>query len=229
MTSPVETEIKSHKDKKSIQIFIRILIFFIPIAIILTIALAWWKYPEPYEFFQEFVSNLGGNYSEHHYDNQISMLFMIIGFGTISLISLTVSIIYFIKKELKYHISKGVFGLFLTIGAAGIAIPHDQPNLSLVHGISAFTFILGFTIFNFIAQVMRFILRRRRIKHRRVGLIMDFIVSAFVIAALLLFLLFYVLERVASGSVPVYLAELGQKIVLIVDCTAAFFLDIRDM
>ncbi|MBN1329476.1 MAG: hypothetical protein JXA54_08380 [Candidatus Heimdallarchaeota archaeon] len=229
MSSHVVSNIESSKDNRLVQQFIRILIFFIPIIITLTIGIAWWQYPEKYEFFQEFVSYLGGIKSQLGFDNQISSLIMIIGFVSISIISLTIAIIYFLKSNLKYNISKAVFALFLTIGAAGIAIPHDQPNLHIVHGIGAFMFILGFTIFNFIAQVLRFIKRKKRINYRKAGLIMDFTVSLVVIFALVLFILFYILERVASGSVPSYLAELSQKIVLMVDCIAVFFLDNRDM
>ncbi|MHA1213354.1 MAG: hypothetical protein ACTSSH_12965, partial [Candidatus Heimdallarchaeota archaeon] len=131
-------------DKKATRLFLRILIIFIAIIMVTTIGLAWTQYPEKYEFFREFVSNLGGNYSEHGFDNQISKLIMIIGFSTVALVTLGIAITYFIKKVLRFNISKGVFSLFLTIGAVGIAIPKDQPGWELVHGIGAFLFIFGF-------------------------------------------------------------------------------------
>ncbi|MCK5158453.1 MAG: hypothetical protein KAR08_04820, partial [Candidatus Heimdallarchaeota archaeon] len=58
---------------------------------------------------------------------------------------------------------------------------------------------------------------------------MDIVMTGMVFGVFLIFILFYVLERVASGDVPVYLAELGQKLLLIIDFTAVFFLDKADM
>ena len=210
------------------QKFIMGLIFLMPVIMVVTLAFAWWQYPEPYEFFQEFISNLGGRLSDEGFNNSISSLIMIIGFTTVSLITLAIAIVYFVKrKDLKYWYVKGPFALLLTIGAAGIAIPKDQPSVHILHGIGAFLFILGFAMFNFAAQLLRFRKTWPKPKEAPFGFARDATMTILVFVAMILFLLFYLLELVAN--VPEFLAELGQKIVLIVDLIAVYFIDIEDL
>ena len=220
-------EVNNNNDKEYIRKFIRGLIFTLPIMIIVIIAFAWWQYPEPYEFFQEFVSNLGGRISENGHTNDVSSWIMVVGFSAIALIALVIAILYFIFRNLKYWYVKAPFSLFLTFGALGIAIPKDHPTLHLVHGIGAFVFILGFAMFNFSAQLLRFRRYWPKPDKMPLGFYRDTTMTILVFAAMMIFLLFYLLERVAT--VPEFLAELGQKIVLIVDCIAVYFLDNEDV
>ena len=83
---------------------IRILYWFFASSMLLTVAYAWIWYPEPYEFFQEFISNLGARVSEHEtLPNDISSLIVSIGFGICALISLVIAIVYLFKPTLKFN------------------------------------------------------------------------------------------------------------------------------
>ncbi|MCK5047701.1 MAG: hypothetical protein KAS22_14035, partial [Candidatus Heimdallarchaeota archaeon] len=153
-----------------------------------------------------------------------------VGFSIVGLNTLVVAIIYFIFPTLDFNIAKGFFNILLTIGAVGIAIPGINATLHIIHGTGAFVFILGFTFFNFYAQIFRFVTKHRPKRPKRTwDFYMDIVMTGMVFGVFLIFILFYVLERVASGDVPVYLAELGQKLLLIIDFTAVFFLDKADM
>jgi hypothetical protein len=212
------------------QILLRILVWMLPIILWVMIGFAIWQYPEEYEFFGETISALGGIQSQLDYPNSNAMLIMIIGFIICSFLTLTISIIYFIRSDLDSHIIKACLSLILTIGALGIAIPHDQEGFWILHGIGAFIFISAFGIFNFIAQVFRFI-RRHRPKpiHRTLDWYLDFIMVCLVLLVILLYFLIGGLETFAHIQIPEIPGPLGQKLVLIVGSIATYFLDIDDM
>ena len=54
---------------QKIQTVLRLLVWSISIVLILTIGLAWWQYPEDYNFFQDTISTLGGTTSLSELDN----------------------------------------------------------------------------------------------------------------------------------------------------------------
>ncbi|MCK5299447.1 MAG: hypothetical protein KAJ76_11100 [Candidatus Heimdallarchaeota archaeon] len=227
MTSDYEVLMTAKREK--LQKLLRILIWLMPIIITITIGLCWILYNGQYKFFQHFISALGAWQSGA---NVTSSVIFGIGFVLCGLDTLAIAIIYFLSPALRFKKAKGAFSLLLTIGAAGIAIPTDHPiqALSIIHGIGAFVFILGFTFFNFYAQIFRFVTKHRPKRPKRTwDFYMDIVMTGMVFGVFLIFILFYVLERVASGDVPVYLAELGQKLLLIIDFTAVFFLDKADM
>lgn len=212
-----------------LQKLLRILIWLIPVIVTITIGLCWVFYNGQYKFFRNFISALGGWQSGA---NATSSIIFGIGFVLCALDTLAIAIIYFVFPALRFNKAKGAFSLLLTIGAAGIAIPGDHPiqALSIIHGAGAFVFILGFTFFNFYAQIFRFVTKHRPKRPQRTrDFYADVVMTGLVFGAFLIFILFYVLERVASGNVPVYLAELGQKLLLIIDFTAVYFLDVDDM
>ncbi|MBK5112097.1 MAG: hypothetical protein KGD59_04290 [Candidatus Heimdallarchaeota archaeon] len=216
--------------REKLQKLLRILIWLVPVIVTITIGLCWAFYQERYDFFQEFISALGGRLSQEGHDNTTSSIIFTVGFAICGLDTLAIAIIYFLFPALRFNVAKGAFSLLLTIGAVGIAIPGINPTLHIIHGIGAFVFILGFTFFNFYAQIYRFVTKHRPKRPKRTwGFYADLVMTGLVFGAFLVFILFYVLERVASGNVPVYLAELGQKLLLIIDFTAVFFLDRVDM
>ena len=98
-------------DRLKFQIILRILFWFMALVIILTIAIAWWQYPEPYEFLQETVSALGGELSDTGLANSTSSMIMMIGFGVGGVIALAISIIYFVKFRLRYNIIKAILNV----------------------------------------------------------------------------------------------------------------------
>ncbi len=143
------------------QKIIRILVWLMPVAILVTITTAWIFYPEPYEIFYESISALGGIYSEHGLMNAKGSLVMNIGFGITAALGITISIIYFIRTDLDAHILKACLTLIVGLGAIGIALPHDKSGLIFYHFMGAFTFITAFGVYNFIAQVFRFIRKHK--------------------------------------------------------------------
>jgi hypothetical protein len=228
MTSDYQVLMNAKKVK--LEKLLRILVWLIPVIVTITIALCWIYYPERYDFFQEFISALGSRLSQEGHDNTTSSIIFTVGFSIVGLNTLAIAIIYFIFQMLDFNIAKGAFSILLTIGAVGIAIPGLNSTLHIIHGIGAFVFILGFTFFNFYAQVYRFVTKHRPKRPQRTwGFYADIVMTGLVFGAFLIFILFYVLERVASGNVPIYLAELGQKLLLIIDFTAVYFLDVDDM
>jgi hypothetical protein len=228
MTSDYEVLMAAKRVK--LQKLLRILIWLIPVFVTITIGLCWVFYPERYDFFQEFISALGGRLSQEGHVNTTSSIIFTVGFVICGLDTLAIAIIYFLFPMLRFNIAKGAFSLLLTIGAVGIAIPGINSTLKIIHGTGAFVFILGFTFFNFYAQIYRFVIKHRPKRPQRTwDFYADLVMTGLVFGAFLIFILFYVLERVASGNVPDYLAELGQKLLLIIDFTAVYFLDVEDM
>lgn len=219
-------KLSTHK----LQILLRILVWTLPIILWVMIGFAIWQYPENYEFFGENISNLGGIQSQMDFPNPIAMRIMIIGFILCSFLTLIISIIYFSRSDLDSHIIKACLSLVLVIGALGIAIPHDQEEFWILHGLGAFIFISAFGIFNFIAQVFRFI-RKHRPKpiHRTLDWYLDFSMVCLVLLVILFYFFIGALESFAHIQIPEIPGALGQKLVLIVGSIATYFLDIDDM
>jgi len=213
---------------RRVQRILRLLMILMAPIIILTIALSWWQYPETYEFFQEYISALGCMKSELGYDNHISMIIFITGFVSIAFLTLIIAIIYIVKKDLlKYATRKSIYAFFLAFGASMVAVPADFQRI--VHGIGAFLFIFGFALFNFALQALRFFRKRKLRLHRyRAGVFFDIFLAIVVFLVMILFLVLYFLQFVHSLD-PYHLPQIGQKIVLIVDCFAIFFIDVNDM
>ena len=211
------------------QKIVRWLIWAIAIVIIVTIGLAWFFYPEPYDFFNEAISNLGGINSETGISNSISSLIMTIGFSLISVISFSIFIDYLVTEELTYRFRKATWTLILSIGAAGIAIPYDHSSLYFLHYIGAFTFVISFGGLDFDCQALRFFRMRKEDKHRgKVHVSFDVVFVFIVFAVVILHILAFILDRVGV-SIPDYSVSLTQKMVLIVNIIAVFLLDVEDM
>lgn len=211
-----------------IQVFLRVLLYFLGVIIIITIALAWWKYPETYEFFQENVSNLGGNLSNLGYDNSTSSLIMMIGFGIIAAITFAISIIYVVSRRLRFNYIKAVLCLALAAGAAGLAVPWDHATLNMFHYIGAALFIITFGAFNFVSQGLRYYRKHKFIPERKnVDFWIDFVFIWIVLIAFVFYFVVFLLEHYVTT--PLIPAPPVQKAVLIVDLIAIALFNINDM
>jgi len=218
------------KIRKS-QITIRLIIWCIVPIVAITLGLAWAFYPESYEFIYEFISNFGRFYSfDLNLDNTTSMFIMSIGFGMIGFVSLIIAIFYFIRPVLKYNNFKGLLYIILFFGAIGIAVPADHPKLNIMHNIGAILFIFGFGMINFVSQLLRFI-RKHDLKSSKKSLdfYLDIVIVAIVFTVMILLGIFYLLNNTFGIITSGITAQLWQKILLIVDFVAIFFLDIDDM
>lgn len=210
---------------------IRILYWFLGSVMLLTVAYAWILYPEPYEFFQEYISNLGARVSEHELlPNGPSTLVMAIGFGICGLISLVVAIIYLFKPKLRFNYWKSLLNFFIFIGAVGVGIPKDQPKIHILHGIGAALFMVAFGILNFVHQRLRFTRRYKPATFERTkDFYMDSVTSVIVFVVLVLFVVFYGLGKLLPNSVLGIFATTYQKIALLVNFFAILILDLEDM
>jgi len=199
---------------------------------VLTIALAWWQYPEPYNFFQETVSSLGGNLSIYGSPNATSSLIFTIGFFLCGIIAFVVALIYLINKQLFWHSGKAILALFIAVGALGTAIPRDHVSLSLLHGLGAAIFIGAFGFFNGVLQLLRYN-QKYHPKQPEAKKTFDFYLDLTMVYVTLIISLLYLIILVLDASFDVELGwmthELAQKIVLIISSLAIFLLDKDDI
>jgi len=198
--------------------------------ILLTIAFAWWQYPETFEFFYEFISQLGGLESEHDLPNLVSSRIMSIGFGLCALIFLVIAIIYLFKPQLEYNYWKSFLNFVMVIGSAGIGTPLDHPTLRLFHGVGAALFLVCFGFLNFVDQYLRF--NRKHVKQtseKNRDYYRDFTMMIIVFVFVTIFVLSYVLRASVEHYLAEYPARISQKLLLIVICIAIYFLDTNDM
>ena len=217
---------------QKIQTILRLLVWSIAVLMILTIALAWWQYPEPYNFFQETVSSLGGNFSISGFDNSTSSMIFSIGILICGVIALIIAIIYFFKKELFFNTGKAIIALFITVGAIGIAIPRDQGQLLIVHGIGAIVFIGSIGIFNGVLQLLRYSHKHRQKKpeeKKTLDFYLDLSMVIITGLSIVFYLIVFVLHLIFNVDLIGQGHALGQKIVLITANIAIFFLDKDDM
>jgi len=217
---------------QKIQTILRLLVWSIAVLMILTIALAWCQYPEPYNFFQYTVSSLGGNFSISGFDNSISSMIFSVGILICGGIALIIAIIYFSKKELFFNTGKAIIALFMVVGAIGIAIPRDQGQLLIYHAFGAIIFIGSIGIFNGVLQLLRYSHKHRSKKPEEkktldfyLDLTMVYLTGLAILFYLIIFILLLVLNEDWTGTIQ----ALAQKIVLITSFVATFFLDKDDM
>jgi membrane protein YdbS with pleckstrin-like domain len=217
-----------------ISIILRLLIWAIAAVIALTIGFAWWQYPEPYNFFQDTVSSLGGNLSISGYDNATSAVILTIGFSLCSIIALSISLLYFFNKQLFWHTGKAIIALLMMIGGIGIAIPRDHPQFSILHGLGAMLFIATFGIFNGVLQLLRYSHKHRsKPKNPAEKKTFDFYLDLSLVYLTLLSSLFYLVIHILAASFHVEVqwmsTAFAQKIVVIIACVAVFVLDLDDI
>jgi len=217
---------------QKIQTILRLLVWSITGVMIFTISLAWWKYPEPYGFFQETISALGGNLSTSGSENSISSMIFTIGISICGVIAFIIAMIYFFKKELFFHTGKAIIALFISVGTIGIAIPRDSEGLILIHAIGAITFIGAFGIFNGVSQLLRYSHKHRPKKPEEkktldfyIDLSLVYLTGLSILSYLIIFILLLVLNDGWTGAAQ----SIAQKIVLITSFVATFFLDKDDM
>ncbi|MHA1829089.1 MAG: hypothetical protein ACTSX6_10645 [Candidatus Heimdallarchaeaceae archaeon] len=212
-----------------IQKILRFLLYLFGAVIFFTIAAAWWRYPETYEFFKEAVSNLGGIQSETGFDNSISSLIMTIGFGIGGLVALAISIIYFVKKDLQFNIGKGILSLAIAAGAACVGMPLDHPQLHQVHYVGAAIFLLAFASFNFLSQLGRYYRKHGFFpEEKSFDFWLDFIIAWIALGAVVLFLIIFLLDHYLSTTLAISV-PLAQKIVLIINFIAILIFNTNDM
>jgi hypothetical protein len=255
MDDVIEARITS-KNKKiiNIQKTMRIIIWsFVPV-MLLTLGLAWAFYPEPWEFVDEFVSNLGNTVGYHtKLDNTVSMFIMTIGFSVIGLCCLAVAILYFVRPGMRYQIiktqdpnirilksergllyavAKGVFYFIMFLGALGIAVPGDIESLFIFHITGASLFLVSFGLVNFIHQSLRFLRKvKAKDEKKKIDFYLDIVMVVLVFAVLLTLGIIYIIYTAKGQTVlhPVLSPYVWQKMVLIINLVAIFFLDIDDM
>ena len=217
---------------QKIQTILRLLVWSITVVLILTITLAWWKYPESYEFFQESISSLGGYLSTTGSVNTISSLIFSIGVILCGVIAFIIAMIYFFKKELFFNTGKAIIALFIAIGTIGIAIPRDHEGMILFHAIGAAVFIGAFGIFNGVSQLLRYS-HKHRPKKPEEKKTLDFYLDLSLVylsgLSILIYLVLFILHTVLNVDWTGTLQVIAQKMVLIISFIATFFLDKDDM
>jgi hypothetical protein len=115
-----------------------------------TIILSWVLLPEPYTFFKDYISYLGGVLSKHEGNNNLaSRITFSAGLFIVALLLILISIQYLKSKSKdKRDISKAIFLIIGAIGAIMTGFPHDGNN-SLIHFMGAFGFVVSLNIFLF--------------------------------------------------------------------------------
>ena len=219
------------KSTTKTQVVINLLYLLIVPVMSVTILLAWWFYPEPYELSREYISALGAYFSEQGLPNTTSSMIMTIGINICGFITLIISMIYFYKTKLQYNNIKSFFNLILTLGALGVAIPQDHPLLRIYHGIGAAVFIIFFGVLNSVTQLLRFDRKHRKPQSiaKQFDYFKDLTMVIIVLLTVVIFAGTYIASRFSSIEVFGIIARISQKVVLVVDCAAIFFLDVDDM
>ncbi|MBN2154836.1 MAG: DUF998 domain-containing protein [Candidatus Lokiarchaeota archaeon] len=206
--------------------------------LLLTIGLCIAFYPEPYQFFKQTISSLGEITSwPSGLPNPISQWIFTIGFSLLGIGTLFMMIGYINVKGFYCPSLKVLFLFVFFFGTVGTAFPSDHPNptFRMYHFIGAALFVTGFGLFNFIAQLLRFI--RKHVpkpadKKLKIDYYIDLIFVILVFVAIVWYLLsglFEMLGIITPWVVLIFNLYVSQKILLIVGCIAAFLLDLDDM
>ncbi|TFG21420.1 MAG: hypothetical protein EU530_00260 [Promethearchaeota archaeon] len=207
------------------------------VILVLTICLCILFYPEPYLFFKQTISSLGHILSTSGYSNKISQWIFTTGFGIIAVGALFMMVAYTNMRGF-YGAGWKVLTLFIFFfGAIGTAFPADHPDATYqtYHIAGAALFVIGFGLFNFVSQLLRFIRKhtpipKRGVRKRDFYLDMTFVILVFI--CVLWYVLSGLLIDLLGFSDPwfgPFNTEVSQKILLFVGCVAAFLLDLDDM
>jgi len=208
----------------------RWMVWSIMILVVITIGLAWvfYSFREPYNFFKETISMLGGTQTEMGYNNFPSFAIFTIGFMLVSVLSLVTSILYLANSEdFEYGILKGLLILVIAIGTFGTAIMHDL--LKIVHGIGAFLFVTGFGVTNFVWQLLRYVRKLEEPpQSRRWDFYLDAVFVWILLASILVYFVFTAMYYLTGILTFTYVAT-SQKVLLICIIIATVLLDPEDM
>ncbi len=208
----------------------RWMIWTIAFIMVLTIGLAWvfYSFREPYNFFQETISMLGGLHTDEGHPNFPSFAIFTIGFLLISVLCLVTGIIYLSNSsDFQYSALKGILLLIISIGTFGTAIMHDF--LKIVHGIGAFMFVTGFGFVDFTWQLMRYARKLSQPpKTRRWDFYLDAIMVWVLLVAILIYFVFTALFYFSNLLTFTYVAT-SQKVLLFAIIIATVLLDKDDM
>ncbi|MBK5114860.1 MAG: hypothetical protein KGD59_00265 [Candidatus Heimdallarchaeota archaeon] len=204
-------------------------LLFCPI-LVLTVGLAIYFLPEPYRFFQDYLSELGAQLSvDNLFDNQISSVIFSVGFGLCALISIIISILY-VASDFRYKYLKGSLNLIIAFGASLVAIPQDKGNLLVLHTIGAALFVAAFGILNFTDQLLRFVRKRQEIpEEKKFDYYLDTTIVVVVFVVIFLLIIFFIPSEITKNPTLILLSIIFQKLVLIVDCLALLVLDLDDI
>jgi len=215
---------------EKIQKIMRYLYWSIIPILLVTIGLAIAFYPEPYKFFQEFLSDLGGvNSIKNSFVNKTSSIIFSIGFSLCAAIGATLAILYFIK-DLRYKYLKGILCIFITIGAALTCVPHDLGNTLILHTVGACIFIGAFGILNFVLQMLRFIQKHQKVpEKRKIDFYSDLSIVVLVFIVVLTLVTVFIPFAINENPTFELLSIIFQKLVIIVDCLALIVLDLDDI
>ncbi|MHA1613177.1 MAG: hypothetical protein ACTSVZ_03055 [Promethearchaeota archaeon] len=205
------------------QKLLRALIFIVLGLFVLTITFAWIYYPDPYKFFQYFVSELGSNTTKLGTDNTISKYIFGIGLLSCGFLSLVMAMIYFIRSQKSIlNILKGLTLLTVSVGAYGVMNPYDLIQNSLIHPLGATLFVFGLDIYTFFCQFLRW--KNRKIsldteENKKVAFNKYFVFVIFAVS--LKYLIFALMEWDL-------LLPATQKVLLIVVFLGIAMLDLED-
>lgn len=207
--------------------------------LMLTVLLCILFYPEEYRFFQQHISSLGQLYSRwSRLPNTISRWIFSIGFVILGVGTLIMMIAYTNNRGF-YGAGWKVFTLMIFFfGCILTAFPCDHPDETFRdwHVIGAVCFVSGFALFNFVAQLLRFV--RKHVKtpkegKRKWNFYFDLVFVILVFIAVIWYLvsgLFHDILHISAGAFDKILnLFIAQKMILIFGCIAAFLLDVDDM
>lgn len=219
------------------------LLFIIGTTLILTVINAIFHYPEVYEFWGEPLSRLGGITSTKGSPNDQSSAIFANGLQLISFLCLCLGFayIYWVKviqsdknPESKYHPNYLFAGLsfVMAIGALLLAVPYDHPRDALLHALGTLMFILGFCVFNLVAQLHR---RKRKtfIKEEvdRNFTLFELILIILLFGLMVVYIFAFSLDRINNYEVKFYnyFNSSTQKTLIIICLLAIFNLDADDV
>lgn len=198
--------------------------------LVLTVSLAIYFLPEPYRFFQDYLSELGAQLSvENLLDNHISSIIFSVGFGFCAVVSLIISILFFVSNFCYKNI-KGSLNLLMAFGASLVSIPQDKGNLLVLHTVGAALFVAAFGVLNFTLQILRFLRKRQKAPQiKNFDYYFDTIVVILVFVVILFMIVTFIPSEITKNPTLIMLSIIFQKLVLIVDCFAILCLDLDDI
>lgn len=194
--------------------------------------------PEIYQFWKQTISSLGQvNTWPSGNENKISQWIFTAGFLIIALGTLFMMVAYTNNRGFYGAGWKVIFLFVFFFGAIGTAFPADHPDATfrMYHVIGAALFVSGFGLFNFVAQLLRFIRKHTPIPKNGAKK-WDFYADLVFVILVFLSVIWYLLSGL-FGWIDVNLGWfeqifnlfISQKILLFIGCVAAFLLDVDDM